>query len=299
LKEAEDEDLQKIWARLAEWYSRASRRKEDTEPFVRAASYVLQELKTRKTGVSGALAEAAAKVSLAKRLEDLPEVLALDVPAVSIIKGQEGEPVLLDCGELGGQLCAVKAAGAAEEIGIVLSIDGVQCDGEPLYHLALVRRAVSEEKRAPPEPKSWLEKTEELEEEETEPEGFTKVLCSSSEEDQVIYYLVSEPDTIDAHGHQISSEAIEKALWGYMASPKREVKLEHSKPITGRAVVVEGYVAPADLETFHGQKPSGGTIKAGSSIAAIYYEDKALWERLSKEDHGISWGGEARKEKKQ
>lgn len=124
--------------------------------------------------------------------------------------------------------------------------------------------------------------------------GCATRLAKSADEQQVIYYLVSEPDTVDAHGHQISATEIRRALHSYM-NGKREVRLEHDKEITGRAIVVEGFVAPMDLSEFHGEKLAE-PVRAGSSIVAIHYPDEALWDRLRDEDHGISWGGYARKE---
>jgi len=118
-----------------------------------------------------------------------------------------------------------------------------------------------------------------------------KVACSSPAK-QIIYYLVSEPGVSDAHGHSMSPEQIEDALHGYMAN-SRELKLEHQKPITGRAVIVEGFIAPMTLTQFHGVLPPDGPIKEGSSIVGVHYEDTDLWNMLSAEEHGISWGGYA------
>jgi len=119
-----------------------------------------------------------------------------------------------------------------------------------------------------------------------------RAIACAAPEAQVIYYLVSEPGTVDAHGHRIEAEEIERAMHGYMAGG-REVKLEHRDRITGRAVVVEGYVAPCDLHSFHGQVPPGGPIVEGSSIVAIHYTDPELWRELRDTQHGISWGGMA------
>jgi 2'-5' RNA ligase len=127
---------------------------------------------------------------------------------------------------------------------------------------------------------------------EPEPDVVARSIACAASEKQVIYYLVSEPNAADAHGHRISAEDIEAALHGYVAN-SREVKLEHRDTITGKATVVEAYVAPADLATFHGQVPPDGPIKQGSSIVAIHYSDPALWQELRDAPHGISWGGMA------
>ena len=88
----------------------------------------------------------------------------------------------------------------------------------------------------------------------------------------------------------------------------RKLKIEHGKDgalrflapqrggsIDGRAVIVEGFIAPVDMDTFHGQKPPDGPIKRGSSIVAVHYTDAKLWRELKEREHGISWGGFAAK----
>jgi hypothetical protein len=117
-------------------------------------------------------------------------------------------------------------------------------------------------------------------------------LSKSADEWRVIYYIVSEPDTVDAHGHQIDADTIRRALHAYM-NGKREVRFEHDKEITGRAVIVEGFVAPCELTEFHGEKLES-PVAAGSSIVGIHYPDDALWQKLRDDEHGISFGGYAR-----
>lgn len=132
----------------------------------------------------------------------------------------------------------------------------------------------------------------------------TRIACSADDK-QIIYYLVSEPETVDAHGHRIKAQDIEDALHGYMAG-QRKVKLEHGKEeglvrqlgrkdIPGKAIVVEGFIAPQELTEFHGALPPDGPIAKGSSIVGIHYTDAGLWRQLKATDHGISWGGYARK----
>lgn len=122
-----------------------------------------------------------------------------------------------------------------------------------------------------------------------------RVLCSSEPEKQIIYYMVSEPDAVDAHGHRISKADVEQALWSYMAG-ERHMHIEHGPSIDGRAVVVEGYIAPCELKSFHGAPLFDEPVPEGASIVGVHYPDRQLWKRLSAEPHGISWGGFAQKE---
>lgn len=119
-------------------------------------------------------------------------------------------------------------------------------------------------------------------------------ISKSAPEKQVIYYLVSEPGTVDAHGHSLEPEEIERALHSYMAGA-RKLKVEHKRPMPGGAVVVEGYVAPCDLPRFHGDDVDP-PIPAGASIIAVHYPDREVWEELRDTDHGISWAGWAKEE---
>jgi 2'-5' RNA ligase len=156
----------------------------------------------------------------------------------------------------------------------------IQMAGEPFADCKL-------EGKEPTEKADW-----DLEPEPVE-QTAVRIACSAGDK-QIIYYLVSEPGTVDAHGHRITEEQIEDALHGYVAN-SREIKLEHSKSLRGRAVLVEAFVAPMELTEFHGERPPDGPIKKGSSIAAVHYTDTKLWKELKDIDHGISWGGYARK----
>lgn len=274
LRSAKDAELGAIWNKLEKWHART----EDKEPFERAASHVLQELLARKLAVEPGDLEAGARKhgSLAKRLEGLPAMVVFEEGAVRLSKSEGGAAMVSAGGEVLGELLGAE----------LLQGDGT--DPVPVYDMALVRsdcRPATMNKSA----NGWLVFNPEV-----EPEQRAVKVGKSADEKQIIYYVVSEPDSTDAHGEKISADTIEEALHKYMIS-ERAVRLEHEKEITGRAEVVEGYVAPCDLETFHGQKPGSGTVKAGSSIVAIRYTDKALWDELKKSDHGISWGGEAKR----
>lgn len=306
LRGAKAEELQSLWTKLSQWHARASRRREDAGPFAAAAGHVLQEMQARGIEVSGPLADAARGAStLAKRLEQLPEVVQLFAgAAASLGRSQDGVAVMAveNCDAGAGRIHAVVDA-ALEAVGVSTyatpSADGTV----PLYDLALVRSSAEPAQKSEPlTAVQWLEQSAEMfagPAGQEEPEPFEpqplRVLCAApGDEKQVIYYIVSEPNTVDAHGHRISAEDVEKALWGYIAN-SREVKLEHGKRVTGRGVVVEGYVAPCELETFHGAKPPDGPVKKGTSIVAVYWADKALWDELKSTPHGASWGGYARR----
>jgi hypothetical protein len=131
---------------------------------------------------------------------------------------------------------------------------------------------------------------------------------AKSEESRVIYYVVTAPGQVDAHGHAMTAEEIAEGCWGFPKSFR--VKLEHGRPeamaawkaagvcddmgyLQG-AEIVESYLLPVDLaegDLFHGA-PVNQDIPAGSHIAAIRYP-LPVWPEFRDTDHGISWGGYA------
>ena len=110
-----------------------------------------------------------------------------------------------------------------------------------------------------------------------------------SEEKQIVYGVVLEPDTVDAQGDIIPPEEIENAAHEFMLI-SQTIGIEHSAP--AEAKVVESYIAPTDLE-IGGQK-----VKKGSWIIAVKIFDKELWEKIKKGYYtGFSIGGYATREK--
>ena len=111
-----------------------------------------------------------------------------------------------------------------------------------------------------------------------------KVDFIAKEEDKrLVFGIVLEPDTEDAHGDLISSEEIEKAAHFFMQK-SRTIGESHIK--AAEAQVVESFIAPEEL-TMGDQK-----IKKGSWVLGIKVLDDALWESVkSGEFTGLSVGG--------
>lgn len=290
-----DSGLENTWKWLEGRLQKNRKQLAGTIGVERAASLLLQELWARDMDApDGELQELAkSRATLRERLDMLPGAIPLQGSEISLTL-QAGNNLGLEA-TLSQPHEVQAVADALRAVGIpVLRGDGQHKSEAPpvqLYSLALVKsetlQSVGGEGAAPHENSVATERKD------TEG-GRAEFIACSAPEKQIIYYLVSEPDSVDAHGHQISAADIESALHGYMAN-SREVKLEHKKTVTGRAVVVEGFIAPADLHEFHGAEPPDGPIKKGSSIVGIHYTDGNLWDELRSVDHGISWGGFAQK----
>jgi hypothetical protein len=118
--------------------------------------------------------------------------------------------------------------------------------------------------------------------------GDLKPMVATSAHKQVIYCVVLEPDTKDAHNDVMSPEDIEWTAHRYITK-SRVVGSNHQKPI--KAAPVESYVAPMDLRfeegTFGPQ-----VVKKGSWVIGIKIEDPDEWQKvLDGEYTGVSIGG--------
>jgi hypothetical protein len=101
---------------------------------------------------------------------------------------------------------------------------------------------------------------------------------------QVVYGVVSEPDTIDLQGDRLSKAEIRKACHKFMME-SRKIGKEHQGP--AKADIIESYIAPADFRC-HGQ-----VVKAGSWVMAVKIHDKDLWSAVKKGDiTGFSIAGQ-------
>jgi len=312
LQQANDEVLNDAWKQLATWHKQAGRRKQDQAPFARFASHLLQELQRRDMEPQPcALTEAAvAKSSLADRLADLPDLAVICEGFVAMSEGSEpGVASLAVCEPPSNAHLVGITTTAMNRAGMPVNGAGHPMDkSEPtvnpldgavhLYDLALVRSSAQ-----PPEPvvAFWdVVENADPDWDATEQElgDVTKSLCPvfcAEPEKQIIWYMVSEPGTVDAHGHQITREEIEDACHGYMV--QLGVRYDHGKDISGEAKVVENFTLPAGIAkggTFHGKVLDAPLIE-GSWMAAIHYHDNALWKKVKAMGGGISWGGMATK----
>ncbi|WP_404407720.1 XkdF-like putative serine protease domain-containing protein [Jeotgalibacillus malaysiensis] len=110
-------------------------------------------------------------------------------------------------------------------------------------------------------------------------------IVSKSDEQQLVYGIVYEPDVEDSHQDYMTAEEIEKAAHGFLKDA-RNIDTQHDFN-AGVGEVVESYVAPADIEM------SGETIKKGSWILVTKASDD-IWEQIKKGDiTGYSMAGTA------
>jgi len=118
-----------------------------------------------------------------------------------------------------------------------------------------------------------------------------KVLTKADDEKKLVYGIVYEPDTPDAHGDFMKAVEIEKAAHGFLKDA-RQIDKQHDFQ-GGVGEVVESYVAPTDFEI------NGETIKKGSWVLVTKASDE-VWERIKKGDiTGYSMAGTAETIEKQ
>ncbi|MEC0552315.1 XkdF-like putative serine protease domain-containing protein [Bacillus haynesii] len=118
-----------------------------------------------------------------------------------------------------------------------------------------------------------------------------KVLTKAEDEKKLVYGIVYEPDTPDAHGDFMTAAEIEKAAHGFLKDA-REIDKQHDFQ-GGVGEVVESYVAPADFEI------NGEVIKKGSWVLVTKASDE-VWEQIKKGDiTGYSMAGTAETIEKQ
>ncbi|MDR7909395.1 XkdF-like putative serine protease domain-containing protein [Bacillus velezensis] len=118
-----------------------------------------------------------------------------------------------------------------------------------------------------------------------------KVIAKEADEQKLVYGIVYEPDTVDAHGDFMTAAEIEKAAHGFLKDA-RQIDKQHDFH-GGVGEVVESYVAPTDFEM------NGETIKKGSWILVTKASDE-VWEQIKKgEITGYSMAGTAETIEKQ
>ncbi|PEY32715.1 hypothetical protein CN354_20780 [Bacillus cereus] len=115
-----------------------------------------------------------------------------------------------------------------------------------------------------------------------------KVIKSDDEEKRLVYGIVYEPDTIDAHGDFTDAETIEKAAHEFMLK-YRQIDKNHDF-VAGVGEVVESYIAPADMDL------NGEPVKKGTWILTTK-ADEETWKAVKKgEFQGYSLAGIAETE---
>lgn len=129
----------------------------------------------------------------------------------------------------------------------------------------------------------------------SQPESVTKALDkkrhvrllkdTAGEAKRLVYGVVYEPDTVDAHGDTMTAEDIEVMAHEYLAK-FANVGWQHYLFINTEAEVVESYIAPADF-TIGDQQ-----IKKGTWMMTMHILDDALWKDIQDGNlTGYSFGG--------
>lgn len=117
------------------------------------------------------------------------------------------------------------------------------------------------------------------------------VIIDKSDEKQLVYGVVYEPDTEDAHGDYMEADDIEVAAHNFMKEA-RNIDTNHDFE-AGVGEVVESYIAPADFEI--GEE----TITKGTWVMVTKASDE-VWESIKKGDiTGYSMAGTAQSIEKQ
>jgi hypothetical protein len=106
---------------------------------------------------------------------------------------------------------------------------------------------------------------------------------------QVVFGVVLEPGSVDAHGDTISAEVIAKAAHEWLA--KFQIRgLMHRSNVNAKVQIFESYLAPVDL------KIGGQRVKKGTWLLMYKILDKKLWAKIRKgELTGFSMGGFGRR----
>lgn len=108
-------------------------------------------------------------------------------------------------------------------------------------------------------------------------------------DEQIVYGIVLEPDTVDAQQDIYSAEEVRTAAHKYMAD-FQNAGLMHQKTINDKAKVIESYLAPCDF-TLGGQK-----VIKGTWVMAMQILDAKVWQEAKSGGlTGFSIGGSAQR----
>ena len=119
-----------------------------------------------------------------------------------------------------------------------------------------------------------------------------KVLVSKSEDEQIVFGIVLEPDTVDSQNDTYNAEEVEKAAHMFMEQ-HRNIGLQHSSLINNKVKILESYIAPVDFEV------EGQSVKKGTWLMKERILDANLWKSIKDgEITGYSIGGTGVRTKK-
>ena len=106
---------------------------------------------------------------------------------------------------------------------------------------------------------------------------------------QIVFGIVAEPGSVDAHGDTIRAEVIEVAAHNWLAKFQNR-GLMHRSLVNDQVQVFESYIAPVNL------KIGGKAVKKGTWLLMYKILDSKLWEKIRKgELTGFSLGGFGRR----
>ncbi|QDS35842.1 XkdF-like putative serine protease domain-containing protein [Brevibacillus brevis] len=117
-------------------------------------------------------------------------------------------------------------------------------------------------------------------------------IAKADQTKQIVYGVVYEPDTEDAHEDQMSADEIEKAAHLFMEKQHTyNIDKQHDLD-ADKGYVVESYIVPVDMEL------GDQEIKKGSWVAGVKVTDADTWEQIEKgEITGFSMWGVGKREK--
>lgn len=104
-----------------------------------------------------------------------------------------------------------------------------------------------------------------------------------NDEQQLVYGIVLEPDTVDAQNDVVKAADIETAAHNFMMK-SQTIGKQHQEE--ANAKIVESYIAPADFML------GAQAVKKGSWVMVTKVLDAELWQGVKKGDiTGYSIGG--------
>lgn len=113
--------------------------------------------------------------------------------------------------------------------------------------------------------------------------------AKADDEQRFVLGIVLEPDVVDSQKDTYSADEVRKTAHKFMAE-FQTVGLQHAKNITGKAVVVESWIAPVDFDL----GGSEGKVKKGTWLMGLHIPDDQIWKAVKDGKlTGLSIGGDA------
>jgi len=91
-------------------------------------------------------------------------------------------------------------------------------------------------------------------------------------DEQIVYGIVYEPDTVDAQGDQANADEIKKAAYRFMENVQTFKVMHKGKKV--KVKILENYIAPVDF-TINKRE-----VKKGSWVLVTRILDKKLWKAI-------------------